>query len=66
MPITTVAWIMMLILVVTYTLLNIFENKKMDKAGRRKEKDRRHFSYSVHIPERRSDNDRRINNDNYG
>ena len=31
----------------------------MDNGGRRSEPDRRHFSYDVHIPERRSGQDRR-------
>jgi hypothetical protein len=31
----------------------------IDNGGRRKETDRRNFSYSAHIPERRSGDDRR-------
>ena len=32
-----------------------------DKGGRRIGVDRRNFTYSLHIPERRSRNDRRVN-----
>jgi hypothetical protein len=60
MPITTVTWIMMLSLVVTYILLNIFGNKKMNQPDKRVEIERRYFSYDVHIPERRSGDDRRL------
>jgi len=60
MSISIVMWILVLSLVVTYILLNIFENKKMKKSDRRLEKDRRHFTYASHIPERRSGNDRRL------
>ena len=59
MSISIVMWIMMLSLVVTYILLNILENKKMKKPDRRLAKDRRHFTYASHIPERRSGDDRR-------
>jgi hypothetical protein len=34
-----------------------------DKGGRRKKADRRQFSYTFHIPERRSDLDRRNGDD---
>jgi hypothetical protein len=60
MTITTVTWIMMLSLVVTYILLNIFGNKKMNQPDKRVEIERRHFSYDAHIPERRSGDDRRL------
>ena len=60
MPITIVTWIMMLSLVVTYILLNIFGNKKMNQSDKRVEIDRRHFSYDAHILERRSGDDRRL------
>lgn len=60
MPITTVTWIMMLSLVVTFILLNIFENKKTNQTDKRIEIDRRHFSYDAYIPERRSGGDRRL------
>lgn len=68
MSISIVTWIMMLSLVVTYILLNIFENKKTKQPERRMEVDRRHFSYTHHIPERRSGlemkkSDRRIEKD---
>ena len=61
MPITTVTWIMMLSLVVTYILLNIFGNKKMKETDRRLEVDRRQFLYDAYIPERRVSGDRRLN-----
>ena len=35
----------------------------MDKGGRRLTTDRRQFSYSYHMPERRSGDDRREGND---
>ena len=60
MPIMTVTWIMILSLVVTYILLNIFGNKKMNQPDKRVEIERRHFSYGAHIPERRSGDDRRL------
>ena len=60
MPISIVMWIMMLSLVVTYILLNLFENKKLIKSDRRLEKDRRNFNYTHHIPERRSDNEMKM------
>jgi len=41
MPISIVMWIMILSLVVTYILLNIFEIKRMKKSDRRFEPDRR-------------------------
>ena len=59
MATTIVAWIMMLNLVVTFFLLNIYENKMMNKPDRRFEPERRHFSYDDHIPERRAGEDRR-------
>ena len=59
MPITTVTWIMMLSLVETTILLNIFEKKNMDQTDRKLEVDRRQFSYDAHIPERRLELDRR-------
>ena len=59
MPIMTVTWIMILSLVGTLILLNIFENKKMKNTDRKFEVDRRHFSYDAYIPERRLDVDRR-------
>ncbi len=34
-----------------------------DNGGRRKKKDRRNFSYTVHIPERRNEYDRRTGHD---
>ena len=54
MPITTVTWIMTLSLVMTFILLNIFENKRIKESVKRMERDRRYFSYTYHIPERRS------------
>ena len=57
---TTVTWIMILSLVVTFILLNIFENKKTNQPNKRVEIDRRHFLYDAHIPERRSGGDRRL------
>jgi hypothetical protein len=60
MPITTVTWIMMLSLVVTFILLNILENRRMKDTNRRLEVDRRHFSYDAYIPERRVSGDRRL------
>ena len=54
MQITMVNWIMTLSLIGTFILLNIFENKKIKKSYRRLANDRRHFSYTYHIPERRS------------
>ena len=35
----------------------------IDNCGRREGLDRRHFSYSIHIPERRSGRDRRNRKD---
>ena len=55
MQITMVNWIMTLSLIGTFILLNIFENRKIEESNRRLEKDRRHFSYTNYIPERRSD-----------
>jgi hypothetical protein len=68
MPISIVMWIMMMSLVVTYILLNVIENKKLMNADGHLEKGRRNFTYTHHIPERRSDNemkmsDRRFEND---
>ena len=60
MSISIVTLIMMLSLVVTYILLNIFGNKKMKRSDRRIERDRRDFTYTYHLPERRSGNDRRL------
>lgn len=60
MPITTISWLMILSLIGTDIMINIFKNKKTKKADRRLEKDRRHFSYTHHIPERRSVFDRRL------
>jgi len=60
MSISIVTLIMMLSLVVTYILLNIFENKKMKRSDRRIERDRRHFNDTYHFPERRSGIDRRF------
>lgn len=60
MPITIVTWIMTLGLIATYILLNIYQNKKANKSDRRLEVDRRYFSYTCHIPERRSGLDRRL------
>jgi len=37
-----------------------FMRVKMDNGGRRSGGDRRSFSYTVYLPERRSDKDRRI------
>ncbi len=59
MPIMTVTWIMILSLVGTLILRNIFENKKMNNTDRKLEVDRRQFSYDAYIPERRLDVDRR-------
>ena len=59
MPIMTVTWIMILSLVGTLILLNIFENKKMNNTDRKLEVDRRQFSFDAYIPERRLDVDRR-------
>jgi len=53
MPITTVTWIMIISLIGTFVLLNILENKKIKESVKRMEKDRRYFSYTYHIPERR-------------
>ena len=49
-------------------LINLLNKKKMIKPDRRLEQDRRHFSYTYHIPERRSDHemkksDRRLERD---
>ena len=55
---------MMLSLVVTYILLNIFGNKKMKRSDRRIERDRRHLIYT-HFPERRSGIDRRLSYNGY-
>ena len=38
-------------------------NSLIDNCGRREGVDRRHFSYSIHIPERRSGRDRRNRKD---
>jgi len=38
-------------------------NNGSDNGGRRKKNDRRQFSYTVHIPERRSGMDRRNDGD---
>jgi len=54
MPITIVAWIMTLSLVMTFILMNIFENKRIKDSVKRMERDRRYFSYTYHIPERRT------------
>ena len=59
MPIMTVTWIMIMSLVGTLILRNIFENKKMNNTDRKLEVNRRHFSYDAYIPERRLDVDRR-------
>ena len=55
MQITMVNWIMTLSLIGTFILLNTLENKKIKKSYRRLATDRRYFSYTHHIPERRSD-----------
>jgi len=54
MQITTVTWIMALSLIGTQILLNILESRQIKKSVRRLAKDRRHFSYTYHIPERRT------------
>jgi len=60
MPISSVAWIMVLGLVATYILLNIYENKLREK-DRGVEKDRRQIFHDLHFPEKRIGNDRRTN-----
>jgi len=66
MPIAIINWIMVLSLILTFIILNLFENRRMKNSGwylesdRRFEKDRRHFTYATHIPERRSGFDRRL------
>jgi hypothetical protein len=47
-------------LILTYVVLNVIENRKVVKSGIRVEKDRRNFTYSRHIPERRSGHEMRI------
>ena len=54
MPITAVTWIMTISLIGTFILLNILENKKIKESYKRMERDRRYFSYTYHIPERRT------------
>ena len=54
MPITTVTWIMTISLIGTSILLNILENKRIKESDKRMERNRRYFSYTYHIPERRS------------
>ncbi len=54
MPITTVTWLMIMSLIGTDIMIKMLENKKIKKSDRRLAKDRRHFSYTYHIPERRS------------
>jgi len=68
MPITTISWLMLLSLIGTDIMINIFENKRAKKADRRLEKDRCHVYYTHHIPERRSGyemkaSDRRLEQD---
>ena len=60
MQITTVTWIMTLSLIVTYILLTILENKKIQKSAMRVGKDRRYFTYTRHLPERRSGHEMRM------
>jgi len=54
MPITTISWLMILSLIGTDIMINIIENRKNRKSNAQLEKDRRQFSYTHHIPERRS------------
>jgi hypothetical protein len=68
MPITTISWLMILSLIGTDIMINIFENRKSKKSNEQLEEDRRQFSYTHHIPERRSGykvkkSDRRLEQD---
>ena len=68
MPITTISWLMILSLIGTDIMINIIEKRKMKKSNEQLEKDRRQFSYTHHIPERRSiyklkTSDRRLEQD---
>ena len=54
MPITTVTWLMILSLIGTDIVIKMLDKNKIKKPDRRLAKDRRHFSYTYHIPERRS------------
>lgn len=59
MPIVIINWIMIIGLISTYIGLNIPDKTQTEIPDRRLEKDRRHFSYSLHIPERRTAAERR-------
>ena len=59
MPIVMLNWIMIVILISTFIFLDVPDKAKSEKPDRRLEKDRRYFSYSRHIPERRSGAERR-------
>jgi hypothetical protein len=68
MPITTVTWLLLFSLIGTDILINLLDKKKIKTPDRRLAKDRRHFSYTYHIPERRSGHevrkiDRRLEKD---
>ena len=68
MPITMVTWFMVLALIGTDMLINLLEKKKMKTSDGKLAQDRRQFSYTYHIPERRSghamaQSDRRLQTD---
>lgn len=60
MPIAIINWIMVVSLILTHIILKVLENRKIKLTEERLEKDRRNFTYTRYIPERRSERDMRM------